>query len=192
MAAQLMVGAAILLSLNRACWWLGIGVLALIGTYPFMKRVHLLAAALSSGSISIGAPCSAGPRVTGALAWPSALLYLGGIFWNARLRHDLRAPGQGGTTSASVSDPRPWRWASGTRPWLFVFYAAALVLWVAAGIAPGSECCSGPGSWAPGRNLPGRRLGFDINDPADCLAKFRSNRVTGWLLFAGIVAGHFA
>ena len=32
----------------------------------------------------------------------------------------------------------------------------------------------------------------DINDPADCLAKFRSNRVTGWLLFAGIVAGHFA
>jgi 4-hydroxybenzoate polyprenyltransferase len=31
----------------------------------------------------------------------------------------------------------------------------------------------------------------NIHDPSDCLNKFRSNRVTGWLLFAGIVAGHF-
>jgi 4-hydroxybenzoate polyprenyltransferase len=32
----------------------------------------------------------------------------------------------------------------------------------------------------------------DTNDPADCLAKFHANRIVGWLLFAGIVAGHFA
>src|SRR5947208_17150365 len=31
MLGQLAVGAAILLSLNRTCWWLGIGVLARIG-----------------------------------------------------------------------------------------------------------------------------------------------------------------
>ena len=30
------------------------------------------------------------------------------------------------------------------------------------------------------------------DDPADCLRKFRSNRAVGWLLLAGIVAGHFA
>ena len=28
--------------------------------------------------------------------------------------------------------------------------------------------------------------------PADCLGKFRSNRAVGWLLLAGIVAGHFS
>ena len=32
----------------------------------------------------------------------------------------------------------------------------------------------------------------DIDDPADCLRQFRSNRVVGWLLFASIIAGHFA
>src|SRR5712671_5318900 len=32
MLGQLAVGAAVLFSLDRACWWLGIGVLALIGT----------------------------------------------------------------------------------------------------------------------------------------------------------------
>jgi 4-hydroxybenzoate polyprenyltransferase len=31
-----------------------------------------------------------------------------------------------------------------------------------------------------------------IDDPADCLAKFRSNRAVGWLMLGGIVAGHFA
>jgi 4-hydroxybenzoate polyprenyltransferase len=30
----------------------------------------------------------------------------------------------------------------------------------------------------------------DIDSPADCLAKFKSNRVTGWLLLGGIVAAH--
>jgi 4-hydroxybenzoate polyprenyltransferase len=31
----------------------------------------------------------------------------------------------------------------------------------------------------------------ELDDPADCLAKFRSNRTIGWLVLAGIVAGHF-
>jgi 4-hydroxybenzoate polyprenyltransferase len=30
----------------------------------------------------------------------------------------------------------------------------------------------------------------DIENPPDCLAKFRSNRLVGWLLLAGIVGGH--
>jgi len=30
-----------------------------------------------------------------------------------------------------------------------------------------------------------------IDNPADCLAKFRSNRTVGWLMLAGIIAGHF-
>ncbi|HML10230.1 MAG TPA: UbiA family prenyltransferase, partial [Stellaceae bacterium] len=39
MAAQLAVGAAILFSLNRASIMLGVAVLGLIATYPYMKRV---------------------------------------------------------------------------------------------------------------------------------------------------------
>ena len=30
----------------------------------------------------------------------------------------------------------------------------------------------------------------DTSDPADCLAKFRSNRIVGWVLLAAIAAGH--
>ena len=32
----------------------------------------------------------------------------------------------------------------------------------------------------------------DLDDPADCLAAFRSNTVFGWIVLAAIVAGGFA
>ena len=32
----------------------------------------------------------------------------------------------------------------------------------------------------------------DIDDPADCLARFRSNTGFGWLVFTAIVAGRLA
>jgi 4-hydroxybenzoate polyprenyltransferase len=30
----------------------------------------------------------------------------------------------------------------------------------------------------------------DLDNPKDCLAKFKSNRLFGWLLLAGIIGGH--
>ena len=30
----------------------------------------------------------------------------------------------------------------------------------------------------------------DIDDPIDCLVKFHSNRLAGWLMFGGIIFGH--
>ena len=32
----------------------------------------------------------------------------------------------------------------------------------------------------------------ELDDPADCLAKFKSNRLFGWILLAGIGAGQWA
>jgi 4-hydroxybenzoate polyprenyltransferase len=190
MAAQLMVGATILLSLNRACWWLGIGVLGLIGTYPFMKRITYWPQLFLGLNFNWGALLG-WTAVTGALAWPSALLYLGGIFWTLGYdtiyahqdkEDDIRI---GVKSSALALGER-------TRPWLFVFYAAALTLWAAAGIGTGLGMLFWAGLVGAGLQFAWQAARVDINDPADCLAKFRSNRVTGWLLFAGIVASHFA
>ena len=65
------------------------------------------------------------------------------------------------------------------------------------------RCCSGAaparaaglrGWFWVGLALAGLQLAWqaarvDIDDPADCLAKFRSNRAVGWLMLAGIVVG---
>jgi 4-hydroxybenzoate polyprenyltransferase len=190
MTAQLLVGGAVLVSLNRTCWWLGIGVLALIGIYPFMKRITYWPQLFLGLNFNWGALLG-WTAVTGALAWPPALLYVGGIFWT--LGYDTIYAHQdkeddvhiGVKSSALALGER-------TRAWLFVFYAAALALWAAAGIGVGLGILFWAGLVGAGLQLGWQAARVDINDPTDCLAKFRSNRVTGWLLFAGIIAGHLA
>src|SRR5712691_2320718 len=132
---QLAVGAAVLLNLNRASVLLGVAVLGLIATYPFMKRVTYWPQVFLGLNFNWGALIG-WTAVTGALAWPALLLYLGGVFWTIGYdtiyahqdkEDDLRI----GVKSAAIA------LGSSTRPWLFAFYAAALLLWAAAGHAAG-------------------------------------------------------
>jgi len=190
MAAQLTVGAAVLFSLDRACWWLGIGVLALIGTYPFMKRITYWP------QLSLGLNFNWGALLgwaaaTGGLAWPPVLLYFGGIFWT--LGYDTIYAHQDKEDDARIGvKSSALALGERTRPWLFGFYAAALALWAAVGIWAGLGILFWAGLAGVGLQLGWQAARVNIHDPADCLDKFRSNRIAGWLLFAGIVAGHFA
>jgi 4-hydroxybenzoate polyprenyltransferase len=185
-----MVGAAVLFSLDRACWWLGIGVLALIGTYPFMKRITYWPQLFLGLNFNWGALLG-WAAVTGGLAWPPVLLYLGGIFWT--LGYDTIYAHQDKEDDARIGvKSSALALGERTRPWLFVFYAAALGLWAAAGSAAGLGTLFWTGLAGAGLQLGWQAARVNIDDPGDCLDKFRSNRIAGWLLFAGIVAGHFA
>jgi len=190
MLGQLAIGAAVLLTLNRASMLLGIAVLGLIATYPFMKRITWWPQVFLGLNFNWGALIG-WTAVTGGLAWPPVLLYLGGIAWT--LGYDTIYAHQdkeddariGVKSSALVLGER-------TRPFLFAFYGAAAVLWAMAGVSDGL------GRWFRFALALGAVQMFwqagrvNTDDPADCLAKFRSNRWVGWLLLAGILAGHFA
>ena len=73
-----------------------------------------------------------------------------------------------------------------------MFYAAALVAWAAAGIAAGLGIVFWAGLAGSALRLAWQAARVATEEPADCLAKFRSNRAVGWLMLAGIVAGHLA
>lgn len=187
MGLEAAVGAAVLLSLNRASIVLGVAVLGLVGTYPLMKRITHWPQFFLGLNFNWGALLG-WTAVRGGLGWPAVLLYLGGVLWTLGYdtiyaHQDKEDDRRIGVKSAALA------LAENTRPWLFAFYMAALLLWGAAGLAAGLALpfCLGlalaavPLAWQAAR--------VDLDDPADCLAKFRANRLVGWLLLAGIVGG---
>jgi len=186
---QLAVGAGVLFSLNRLSIQLGFAVLGLIGTYPFMKRITYWPQVFLGLNFNWGALIG-WTAVTGTLALPPVLLYLGGVFWTVGYdtiyahqdkEDDIRI----GVKSSAIA------LGSHTRPWLAALYFAALLLWVAAGVAAGLGALFWVGLAATTLQLAWQAARVATDDPADCLAKFRSNRAVGWLMLAGIVAGHF-
>jgi 4-hydroxybenzoate polyprenyltransferase len=185
--AQIAVGAAVLFSLNRLSIALGFAVLVLIGTYPFMKRVTYWPQIFLGLNFNWGALIG-WTAVTAAFARPSLFLYLGGVVWTIGYdtiyahqdkEDDIRI----GVKSSALA------LRQSTRPWLFVFYAAALALWAAAGRNAGIGPLFWTGLAAAALQLGWQAARVDIDDPADCLAKFRSNRLVGWMLLAGIAGG---
>jgi 4-hydroxybenzoate polyprenyltransferase len=188
LALQLALGAAVLLSLDRLAVALGLAVLLLIGTYPLMKRVTYWPQFFLGLNFNWGA-LMGWAAATGSLGLPAFLLYGGGIAWT--LGYDTIYAHQDKEDDVLIRvKSAALALGSRTRPWLFVFYAAATALWGAAG-------------WAAGLGWPfwlaivlvlfqllWQAARVDIDDPADCLAKFRSNRTAGWLLLLGIVGAH--
>ena len=185
---QLAVGAAVLFSLNRTSIILGFAVLGLIGTYPFMKRITYWPQVFLGLNFNWGALIG-WTAVTGALAEPPLLLYLGGVFWT--IGYDTIYAHQdkeddvliGVKSSAIALGPQ-------TRPWLFAFYAAALLLWGTAGHTAGLGIPFWAGLSGAALQLAWQAARVMTDDAQDCLAKFRSNRAVGWLMLAGIVCGH--
>jgi 4-hydroxybenzoate polyprenyltransferase len=178
----------VLASLDRLAVLLGLFVLLLVATYPLMKRVtywpqFFLGLNFNWGAL-MGYAAASGRLDTAAL-W----LYLGGIAWT--LGYDTIYAHQdkeddvliGVKSSALALGAR-------TRPWLFAFYAAAAAFWAEAGAAASMRWPFYLGLGAALLQLLWQAARVDIDDPADCLAKFRSNRWTGWLLLIGIIAAH--
>jgi 4-hydroxybenzoate polyprenyltransferase len=183
---QLAVGAAVLLSFDRFAIAVGLAVLVLIATYPFMKRITYWPQLFLGLNFNWGALLG-WAAVRGELHLAPALLYAGGIAWT--LGYDTIYAHQdkeddvriGVKSSALALGAR-------TRPWLFVFYAAAAALWAGAGASAGLAWPYHLGVGLATLQMAWQAARVDVDDPEDCLAKFRSNRLVGWALLLGAIA----
>jgi 4-hydroxybenzoate polyprenyltransferase len=188
MIFQLAIGATILFSLNKLSITLGIAVMALIGTYPFMKRITYWPQFFLGLNFNWGA-LMGWTAVRGDLHWPAILLYLGGIAWT--LGYDTIYAHQDKEDDVLIGIKSSALALGGwTRPFLFLFYIVAIAFWALTGLAAGFGLIYEIALVLVLFQLFWQAAFVDTASQPDCSVKFRSNRWTGWLLLLGIVAAH--
>jgi 4-hydroxybenzoate polyprenyltransferase len=187
---QLLVAFAILLTFNRFTVALGIASLALVFTYPFMKRITWWPQAFLGLTFNWGA-LMGWSAATGGLDLPPLLLYAGAIAWT--IGYDTIYAHQDKEDDALIGVRSTARlFAESSRSWIALFYALALAGFAAAGAAAGLGWTFWLALLGAGLQLGWQVKGLRIEDPSDCLARFRSNRWIGWILLAGILAARLA
>ena len=190
LSALLGVGLVILLQLNGAAIALGLVALPLVALYPFMKRITWWPQAWLGLTFNWGA-LMGWAAVAGGLGAPALALYAAGIAWT--LGYDTIYAHQDKEDDALIgikSSAR--RLGARTRPALYVFYGVAVALTGLAGALAGLAWPFYLGLAAEAAQLAWQAAAVDIDAPADCLAKFKSNRLLGLIVFAAIVAGRLA
>ena len=187
LALQLALGLAILAQMPALAIQLGLASLILIPIYPFMKRITWWPQAFLGLTFNWGALLGYA-AATGTLAWPPLALYAAGFFWT--LAYDTIYAHQDKVDDAKVGvRSTALLLGSGTRRWLIGFDFMMLVfLWLCFASA-GLGYVAYLALAGTALHLIWQALAVDLDDPADCKAKFRSNTWIGWMVLAGILIG---
>jgi 4-hydroxybenzoate polyprenyltransferase len=188
MAAQLALGAAILFSLDRLAIVLGFLVIVLIATYPFMKRITYWPQFFLGLNFNWGA-LMGWAAARGDLAAPALWLYVGGIAWTLGYDTIYAHQDKGDDLLIGVKSSA-LALGQHTRPFLFIFYAVAIMLWAIAGESAGFGWPYRIALIGAAFQLFWQAQQVDTASQPDCSRKFRSNRWTGWILLIGIIAAH--
>ena len=190
LALQLAIGLVILLQLSPLAIALGVASLALIVTYPFMKRVTYWPQAFLGLTFNWGALmgyAAAKDRLDSA----PLLLYAAGIAWT--LVYDTIYAHQDKEDDALIGvRSTALKFGAATRRWLVPFAVATTLLLAAVIAAAGLGLFAWLALIAVAGHLAWQIATVDFDNPADCLAKFRSNRWLGWILLIGIILGRLA
>jgi 4-hydroxybenzoate polyprenyltransferase len=186
LAALLALGLAVLLQLNDFAVGLGLASMALVLAYPFMKRVTYWPQAWLGLTFNWGALLG-WAAATGGLGPPAVLLYGAGLAWT--LGYDTIYAHQDREDDALVGvKSTALRFGARTKPWLVLFFGLAVAGFGAAGWAAGLSWPFYLGLAGVAAQFAWQVASLDIDDPAGCLRRFKSNRYAGWLLLAGILA----
>ena len=177
----------ILISLPPLAIALGVGSLALVAAYPFMKRITWWPQAWLGLTFNWGALLGFA-AASGQLGLPALLLYASGVFWTLGydtiyaiqdIEDDALAGVKSSARRLGAKAPRA----------VATFYLGALAFALAASVTArlGPGFSVGLLGLAIHLGLQARRVRID--DGALALKLFRSNTGAGLILFAAIVAG---
>jgi 4-hydroxybenzoate polyprenyltransferase len=185
MAAQALIGLAVLLQFNRFTVMCGFASLLVVVIYPFMKRITYWPQVTLGLAFSWGA-LMGWPATFVRLDWPAIVLYAGSISWV--IGYDTIYAHQDREDDALIGiKSTALLFGQNTRQMLVVFYALAVVLIGAAGTMAGGGAVFALGLAAFALHLAWQIVRLDIDDPALCLKLFKANRDAGLILFGAML-----
>lgn len=184
---QLLSGLAVLSTFNPMTIAVGTASLILIAIYPLMKRITYWPQVFLGLTFNWGALVG-WTAITGSLDAPALWLYAAGIAWT--LGYDTIYAHQDKEDDALIGvKSSALKLGANTRPWLFIFYATTVALLGVAGWSAGLSLRFYMALTLAAAHLVWQASKVNIDDPADCLATFKSNRVFGLILLCGVIAG---
>jgi len=190
LGAQLSVGLGVLLCLNNYSIILGASSLLLVGMYPFMKRIthwpqFVLGLTFNWGTL-LGYSA-----VVGYCDWAIVLpLYVAGVSWT--LVYDTIYAHQDKHDDILIGiKSTALHFGEKTKSWLTFFSSTTIGGLVLSGIMASQSwpyfACVALGSV----HLAWQIKSVNLDDKADCMAKFVSNKWFGGVIFAGTLLGKF-
>ncbi len=186
-AAQSMVGLLVLLGLNLTAALVAMASVPLIVIYPFMKRITYWPQAFLGITFNWGALVGYA-AASGRLDAAALLLYAAGFFWT--LGYDTLYAHQDKEDDALIGVKSTALLLGDATPrWLVGFYGTTFGLLVAAAIVAGKGWLFYVGLLPVAWLLLQQFRGLRLDEPADCLARFRANRDIGLAVFAALVLG---
>jgi 4-hydroxybenzoate polyprenyltransferase len=186
LAALCFIGLLILTRFNSFTVVLGAASLLLIAVYPFAKRFTFWPQLVLGLTFKWGALVG-WAAVTGSLALPALLLYVGSVLWT--IGYDTIYAHQDKEDDALLGlKSTALKFGDATHRWLAALYAGAVLLWAAAGLLAGARLVFLVALAFAAVQFAWQVATLDVRDAAGCLARFKSNRAVGWLLFLGLTA----
>jgi 4-hydroxybenzoate polyprenyltransferase len=185
MVAQALIGLLVLIQFNRFTGFTGLASLLVVAIYPFMKRITYWPQIVLGLAFSYGA-LMGWPAAFGRLDWPAIVLYAGSISWV--IGYDTIYAHQDREDDLLIGiKSTALLFGENTRPMLAGFYAGAVALIGIAGLMAGGGLIFVLGLIGFSGHLAWQVMRLDINDSAQCLKLFKSNRDAGLILFAAML-----
>jgi 4-hydroxybenzoate polyprenyltransferase len=186
LAILCIAGFVILIQFNLFTIALGAASLVLVAIYPFMKRLTYWPQIVLGLTFKWGALVG-WSAITGSLAPAPIALYAGCVLWT--IGYDTIYAHQDKEDDLLVGlKSTALRLGEATPRWLTAFYTGAVLLWGLAGAMAGARLAFFLALALASIQLGWQVATLDVADPTNCLARFKSNRLVGWVLLAGLAA----
>jgi 4-hydroxybenzoate polyprenyltransferase len=185
-AGLCLIGLLVLLQFNRFTVWLATASLGLVAIYPLAKRITNWPQLVLGLTFKWGALVG-WAAITGSLAWPTVVLYAGAVLWT--IGYDTIYAHQDKEDDSLIGlKSTALHFGDRTHLWVAALYAGAVLCWTIAALAAGGRLIALVALALAALQMAWQVKTLDTSDPANCLARFKSNTRVGWILFLGLAA----